>query len=133
MNAVLVAAYFVMLVMTVVSVYVAVKLYRLRKVEAKDYIDRQKATKQWSQRLVQDTDAKVEEANAAVQLAGAEGFQAGRADMLNELKQRVDRGEVDVKIISTPVMPPVQGTPAIGVPLPTTPTTPVPPTRIPIQ
>lgn len=106
MTAVLIAAYFVMLVLTIVSTYYAVHYKNECKELTEEYEDRQNATKQWAQKLVKDTDKKIEEAHAAVHQAGQEGFTAGRSDMLQEFKERVDRGEIDIKILSTPVQAP---------------------------
>lgn len=111
MNAVLVAAYFVMLAMTVVSVLIAVRVVKQSKKDKQTLADERKLTKQWSQRLVKQCDEKLEEAKNSIQQAGQEGFDAGRADMLAEFKHRVDNGEIEVKVISTPV---AQPTPVFG-------------------
>lgn len=121
MIAVLIAAYFVMLAVAVVCILMTVRTTRAAKAAARQHDNERAATKQWAQRLSHNADKEAERVEQRIKEVQAESFNAGRADMLAELKERVDRGEVSVQILSTPVVPP-------------TPTAPVPQTtRIPVQ
>lgn len=109
MQVVLIAGYFVVLAWAVLASVLLVRLNRDYKAQQVAHKNGNDATKAWAQRMQQNHDRQLKHVEV-------EAFQKGRRDMLTEFKERVDRGELSVQVLTTPVTPPA-----------------APPTQIPVR